>query len=140
MGKRVWTDETRTQVRDWFTKQGLSYGQIAHRLGVSRDVVAGLCNRLGLTGQGRTQGRGGWAARKAEETSDPSPLIELGRTCCAWPVGDPKKNGFRFCAQPIEGRGPYCSGHRKLAYSPPEPRKRERDVEAAHAGASKTYW
>jgi hypothetical protein len=140
MGKRVWTEETRTQVRDWFTKHHLSYGQIAHRLGVSRDVVAGLCNRLGLAGQGRTQGRGGWAARKTDEPSDPSPLIELGRTCCAWPVGDPKKNGFRFCGQPIDGRGPYCSGHRKLAYSPPEPRKRERDVEAAHAGASKTYW
>ena len=38
MGKRVWTDETREQVRHLFVDDGLSYGQISQRLNMSREI------------------------------------------------------------------------------------------------------
>jgi len=128
MGKRVWSDEVREQVVRWFTADGLSYGQISQRLGVSRDVVAGLANRLGLAGKGRTPAQGGRRASgggaDAAPRVAPRSLIELGRTGCVWPVGDPKSPEFHFCGQPAEGRSPYCVDHRKKAYSASEPRDR----------------
>ncbi|MBM3545883.1 MAG: hypothetical protein FJX54_02930 [Alphaproteobacteria bacterium] len=137
MGKRVWTDEMREQVRTLFTQDGLSYGQISHRLGMSRDVVAGLVNRMKLTGQGRNAAHGGHKKRKltAELQEQQVPLkaasnslIDLGRACCAWPIGDPKNADFHFCGTPTDSRSPYCLAHREKAYSASEP-KRERAAE-----------
>jgi len=137
MGKRVWTDEQREQVRQLFTTDGLSYGQISQRLGMSRDVVAGLVNRMKLTGQGRNPAHGGHRKRKmvTEQQQAEAPLkaasnslIDLGRACCAWPIGDPKDADFRFCGTPTDGRSPYCLAHREKAYSASEPR-RERTAE-----------
>ncbi len=131
MGKRIWTDETREQVRHLFVDDGLSYGQISQRLGMSRDVIAGLVNRMKLTGQGKNAAHGGHKNRKPQEAA-PVPLkaatqslIDLGRACCAWPIGDPKDAGFRFCGTPTDDRSPYCIEHRQKAYTVSEP-KRER--------------
>ncbi|MBM3532392.1 MAG: global cell cycle regulator GcrA-like protein [Alphaproteobacteria bacterium] len=135
MGKRVWTDETREQVRTLFTQGGLSYGQISQRLGMSRDVVAGLVNRMNLTGLGRNPAHGGHKKRKLAVEPHEAPfktasdsLIDLGRACCAWPIGDPKGADFRFCGTPTDGRSPYCLAHREKAYTASEPR-RERTAE-----------
>jgi GcrA cell cycle regulator len=132
MGKRVWSDEVRAQVIKWFTEDGLSYGQISQRLGVSRDVVAGLANRLGLAGKGKTPAQGGWRAstggNNAAPQVAPRSLIDLGRTGCAWPVGDPKSPEFHFCGQEVEDRSPYCVDHRKKAYSASEPRERDKGM------------
>jgi GcrA cell cycle regulator len=144
MGKRVWSDEVREMVTKWFTEDGLSYGQIAQRLGVSRDIVAGLANRLGLAGKGKTPAQGGWrahqgGAKPAPRVAPPS-LIDLGRTCCAWPVGDPKSPEFRFCGQPVEDRSPYCEDHKKKAYSGAEPRDRSGDKERQFQPARRAAW
>lgn len=133
MGKRVWSDEARERVRTLFTTEGLSYGQIAQRLGMSRDMVAGLVNRLKLIGKGRNPAYGGHGTRLQAEvrpmkTADS--LIDLARACCAWPIGDPKDADFRFCGTPSEGRSPYCLAHRQKAYTIAQPReKRERSNE-----------
>lgn len=130
MGKRVWSDETREQVRHLFTNEGLSYGQISQRLGMSRDVIAGLVNRLKLTGKGRNPAHGGHGkGRQTEEVARPlkaatNSLIDLGRACCAWPIGDPKDAEFRFCGTPTDGRSPYCLGHRQKAYTVSQPREK----------------
>lgn len=130
MGKRVWSDETREQVRQMFTEDGLSYGQIAERLGMSRDMVAGLVNRLKLTGKGRNPSHGGHGRRRTQAgarpfaSASPQSLIDLGRTCCAWPIGDPKDRDFRFCGTPTDDRGPYCIAHRQKAYTAAQPRER----------------
>jgi GcrA cell cycle regulator len=100
---------------------------------MSRDVVAGLVNRMKLTGQGRNPAHGGHRKRKmAAEPAHAAPLkaasnslIDLGRACCAWPIGDPKSADFHFCGTPTDGRSPYCLAHREKAYSASEP-KRER--------------
>ncbi len=130
MGKRVWSDEMREQVRRLFTDEGLSYGQISQRLGMSRDVVAGLVNRLKLTGKGRNPSRGGHGkGRQTEESARPlkaatNSRIDLGRACCAWPIGDPKDTEFHFCGTPTDGRSPYCLGHRQKAYTASQPREK----------------
>jgi GcrA cell cycle regulator len=129
MGKRVWTDATREEVRRLFTVDGLSYGQIADRLGMSRDTVAGLVNRMKLAGQGRNAARGG--RRKPAPDAAPKAatanLIDLGRGCCTWPIGDPKSPAFAYCGAAIDGRGPYCVAHRRKAYTAPDRRERGED-------------
>lgn len=37
---------------------------------------------------------------------------------CCWPIGDPKKPGFRFCGENRVGRN-YCSKHEKRAFVRP---------------------
>ncbi len=129
MGKRAWSDEIRAEVRRLFTDEGLSYGQISQRLGMSRDVVAGLVNRLKLTGKGRNPAHGGHGKGRRVEEARPlkaatDNLIDLGRACCAWPIGDPKNPEFRFCGTPTEGRSPYCLAHRQKAYTVSQPREK----------------
>ncbi|MBL8689604.1 MAG: hypothetical protein JNL04_10915 [Rhodospirillaceae bacterium] len=133
MGKRVWTDETREQVRHLFVDDGLSYGQISQRLNMSRDVIAGLVNRMKLTGQGKNAAHGGHRKRKPREAAAAplkaatQSLIDLGRACCAWPIGDPRNADFRFCGTPTDDRGPYCIEHRQKAYTVAEKRERPAD-------------
>ena len=135
MGKRVWSDETREQVSRLFAIEGFSYGQISQRLGMTRDVVAGLVNRLKLTGKGRNAAHGGHRKRQQKVEDRPlkaaaSSLIDLGRACCAWPIGDPRDPEFRFCGTPIDGKSPYCLAHRQKAYAVSQPReKREKTHE-----------
>jgi GcrA cell cycle regulator len=46
-------------------------------------------------------------------------LLELTSRSCHWPIGDPKKEDFRFCGAIVQRR-PYCEVHRALAYAPPQ--------------------
>ena len=44
------------------------------------------------------------------------PLLELEDGQCHWPVGDPRRKGFFFCAaDAVEGR-PYCAWHLDMAF------------------------
>ena len=43
-------------------------------------------------------------------------LVALPDRCCHWPIGDPAKPDFSFCAAPVDGFGrPYCPAHRARA-------------------------
>jgi GcrA cell cycle regulator len=43
-------------------------------------------------------------------------FLELSRSTCRWPVGDPARPDFFFCgADPLEGK-PYCGAHWTRAY------------------------
>jgi GcrA cell cycle regulator len=42
------------------------------------------------------------------------------RLCC-WPIGEPGTPSFRYCDQPINGRGPYCAAHAHVAYARRQP-------------------
>jgi len=56
--------------------------------------------------------------------SDKSPILlkmakyERGEGCC-WPIGDPKKDDFRFCGKTRLNRN-YCKFHKGIAYRPME--------------------
>lgn len=39
---------------------------------------------------------------------------------CRWPIGDPHKDGFRFCGRQAE-RGAFCGEHGDVAYRPRKP-------------------
>lgn len=53
-------------------------------------------------------------------------IMELRKSMCRWPMGDPTKAEFRFCGgRSITGL-PYCDHHARVAYQPVADRKRER--------------
>jgi len=53
-------------------------------------------------------------------------LMQLTETTCKWPTGDPTMPGFSFCGQTSEEDKPYCEFHSKLAFQPPNERRRRR--------------
>lgn len=73
---------------------------------------------------GRTAFAGASVATKrpAEPPLPPAalflPLTALtDRSQCRWPIGDPRADGFGFCAVKTDSQ-PYCEFHRLLAYQP----------------------
>ena len=53
-------------------------------------------------------------------------LLELTESTCKWPTGDPTMPGFSFCGHSSKDDKPYCSYHNKLAFQPPNDRRRRR--------------
>jgi GcrA cell cycle regulator len=126
---------------------GLSCGQIAREIGVSRNAVIGKANRLGLSrfksataGQLEQTGtrkntrsrtvtqyrslRALWAkpplafAELPGDSANRCSLFELQQWHCRWPMGDPTAKDFGFCGnKPIDGL-PYCPAHARIAYRP----------------------
>lgn len=57
-----------------------------------------------------------------------APLLQLARTACRFPVGEPEPGRDRlFCGEPAT-EGPYCARCRSFAYAPEAPRSSERDL------------
>ncbi len=53
-------------------------------------------------------------------------LMQLTESTCKWPTGDPTMPGFSFCGQTSEEDKPYCEYHSKIAFQPPNERRRRR--------------
>ena len=53
-------------------------------------------------------------------------LLELTEETCKWPTGDPTRPGFSFCGHKAQEDKPYCQFHSKLAFQPPNERRRRR--------------
>ena len=115
---------------------------------VTRNAVIGKVHRLGLAGRKTTSrqpaprrtsprrngsGRAGRRlppARFVRPSSPmpPSPpppvaalmlpLRQLRDDQCRWPIGDPRKAGFGFCACRKAPGVPYCGRHAAIAYNP----------------------
>lgn len=51
-------------------------------------------------------------------------LMELTAWTCRWPVGDPRSPDFFYCGGLVVEGCPYCLGHARIAYQPPEARRR----------------
>jgi GcrA cell cycle regulator len=56
-------------------------------------------------------------------------IMELREAMCRWPIGDPSNSEFRFCGSKSSPGASYCGHHSRLAYQPPQDRRRERDRE-----------
>lgn len=56
-------------------------------------------------------------------------IMELRESMCRWPIGDPTTAEFRFCGSRSGTGGSYCCRHSRLAYQPPQDRRRERERE-----------
>jgi GcrA cell cycle regulator len=156
-----WTDErVETLKKLWL--DGLSASQIAKHLGgVTRNAVIGKVHRLGLSGRAAPSQPTRPAfkaprpprpavsqpvARRSVEHAVPAPrpiayveepgtatVLTLGAHMCKWPIGDPSTDGFTFCGRRSAGEGPYCVEHARVAYQPPQARKKSSASELARS-------
>jgi len=60
-------------------------------------------------------------------------VLTLGAHMCKWPIGDPSTDGFSFCGRRASDEGPYCVEHARLAYQPPQARKKTSASELARS-------
>jgi len=138
---QTWTTE-RIELLKNLMDTGLSCGQIAREIGVSRNAVIGKVNRLGLSrfkrGVDGPPGQTGtrknrnvetkhrilrtlWAKpqvthAEAGDSVSRCSLMELREWHCRWPCGDPRSADVGFCGnRPVDGL-PYCSAHARMAY------------------------
>ena len=140
----TWTTERIALLKDRIDA-GLSCGQIAREIGVSRNAVIGKAHRLGLSRfKGATAGHRErtdarnvarsrvaaytrtllalWAkpplafAQAPEDSANLCPLFELQQWHCRWPIGDPSRRKFRLLRNKQVDSLPYCAAHARMAY------------------------
>ncbi len=122
--------------------------------GVTRNAVIGKVHRLGLSGRATPSHPSRPAfkaprpprpissparARSLEPRPHhvpaprPAPFVELpgtatvltlGAHMCKWPIGDPSSDDFTFCGRRASDEGPYCIDHARVAYAPPQGKKK----------------
>lgn len=51
-------------------------------------------------------------------------ILELTEQSCRWPFGDPTRDDFHFCGARSPVGEVYCKEHAKVAFQPPEARRR----------------
>ena len=62
----------------------------------------------------------------ASPGSQPVTLMDIRSGLCRWPLGDPRKDSFRYCGSECEATRSYCDFHHGLAYQPANDRRNER--------------
>ena len=55
-------------------------------------------------------------------------ILTLTETTCRWPIGDPGDDDFYFCGRESRLESPYCDHHIRVAYQPPQSRRRRRNT------------
>lgn len=104
----AWPPERDAELeRLWAQRPQLSCSEIAQRLGVSKNAVAGRVHRLLL------------APRRPEADGEAAPRTAIAWPApgeCLWPLGDPRHPDFGFCRDKRQGSGPYCAAHHARAH------------------------
>ncbi len=131
-------------VKDRWTVDGASAGQIAAFLGVTRNVVIGVIHRRGWAQAGggtrqRPRPRlpaapkaprppaevmAAAAAKPSALVLDPTKFVafdQLGPHHCRYPVDEGGKGGMYCGLTPNES--PYCDGHARIVYQPHQRKK-----------------
>jgi GcrA cell cycle regulator len=140
--ENFWTDDARVALLKELHAEALSYGQIAKKLGCSRNSVSGKMSRLGLArGRERSVALSAIAARvrqtkapvaKAKPipapdrpSTAPKPTTQpasqspsLGVSRCKWPIGHPGQPGFHFCEGRAQLGKAYCPAHYERSVVP----------------------
>jgi GcrA cell cycle regulator len=135
----TWTTERVLLLKNC-VNAGLSCGQIAQEIGVSRNAVIGKINRLGLSrGRSAVTSRPREGAptraprvltqRKALQalfasepvvedvvSAEPCSLLDLAPGKCRWPIGGVGISDFTFCGNTNAAGTSYCAGHARKAY------------------------
>lgn len=132
------------QIKNWWTIDGLSAGQIAGHFGQSRNVIIGIIHRRGWIKPGGTQrARSTYVRPPAQRPAridppkpkretlvlDPAIFVEidqLGPHHCRYPV-DQKGGEYKgkYCGAMPNGT-PYCDGHAAIVYQPSTNKKKIR--------------
>jgi GcrA cell cycle regulator len=103
-----WTP-TRVSVLIALWNEGLTTSQIGLRLGVTKNAVVGKVHRLGLPKRGSP-------IRQKPKPAEVISLAALRPGMCSWPDGEPGKDDFHFCGDPVVPDKPYCADHCGRAY------------------------
>lgn len=141
-----WTDDTVARLRALWA-EGHSTAEIGRRMAITKNAVVGKAHRLDLPGRPSPIRRGAKPQPRPQTqrikgptlpplaTSAPSPAAavperaaapvdrfqpapRVGKQPCCWPIGEPGKPGFRFCADPALHNKPYCAAHAAVSYVP----------------------
>jgi GcrA cell cycle regulator len=126
--------------------QGLPSSVIGKRMAMTKGSVLGRAHRLALTPRpnpklpsnpARAAERAARAAAKLAAVAQPpepetpcagnvvapEPMPETtpraandNRNTCQWPIGHPKRPGFRLCSASAEPTKPYCLVHCRIAF------------------------
>lgn len=137
--QRSWTDEERTQVRQWLL-DGWSLGQVGKRLGLSRNAAIGRCHRD--KDLHHLVGRSGNHLPREPKPPKPPPqqparrvrvvvagtipleprfpgggvsLLELRVDQCRFPIGFIDGRHL-FCAAPTPPERSWCRGHAQVVF------------------------
>ena len=104
-----WTP-TRISILIALWNEGLTTSVIGQRLGVTKNAVVGKVHRLGLPKRGSP-------IRQKPRPAQVISLEALRPGMCSWPEGEPGKEEFRFCGDPVTPDKPYCPHHCERAYT-----------------------
>ena len=108
-----WSPENKARLVDLIA-EGVTASEAGRRLGISKNMVIGKCNREGIT---LARARG---PRKPVQPPTPNPFPPLPLGGCLWPYGDPDDPLFHFCGGHRYPGKPYCAAHAAIAYIPPD--------------------
>lgn len=122
--------------------EGLSFSQIAHRMGApSRNVVLCKANRLKIPNKNSALQRT-YVRERVPKLPKPKPapveevlpqtpflingapvtLENITDKMCRYPVGDPQKIDFQYCGHERHGKSRYCEAHHTICNRPPPAR------------------
>lgn len=140
-----WTEQNVARLRELATAQSpdgsyvYSLGKIGKAMGFSKNAVVGKLDRLGYSRPSplkpRADGSKPIAKPKSAAPAKPGPRVAAAPSVvfietplavprrsmgasktCQFPIGDPKRDNFRFCETPaVEGK-PYCRACCAIAY------------------------
>ncbi len=119
-----WTKEDVATLRR-LVKKGLSRGEIAKKMGRTRNAVCGSVNRYIARRKGG-KGRDGKQIFAVAPAEIPRPdteggyLLDLSHDQCRYPL----ERQWMFCGEPTE-HGSYCAHHAALCYRAYQPTRPE---------------
>lgn len=148
LSKGAWTPERTSALVKMWNEEGKTASQIARAIGngVTRCGVIAKARRMGLAARKMPKGRPvqssavvpldtcGPKLKKVAKAPLPKPqptdvarkpMADLENCDCRWPVGDPGRSGFGFCAAERVPGKPYCAEHLQRATAPLPPKKDE---------------
>lgn len=116
-----WTEDEDQQLREHLST-GLTYSQIALKMGKTNGQIAGRCSRLNLK-KPKTPSKSIINVKAMKPRilfEDNQAVLNLKQGECKFPLGDVAKKDFAFCSEEVRPGSPYCPSHHKLCYVPPK--------------------
>lgn len=131
----IWDEESEKTLKNMWA-DGVSASKIAKHLGTTKGSIVGKVRRMKLEGRQSPIGQKvktpapKAAPKETLQPVIPKPVQKIERRVkvsvstpsnvliktCQFPIGDPKKPGFRFCEKPAKLGKPYCMDCCKVAY------------------------